>query len=219
MAGENSKEGMRRDPVCHVVCAGPGQQTEVDAQTGDFVIAADGGFRTCKEAGIVPDLLIGDFDSLAQGDCPADCCPCVRLPVEKDDTDTIAALKEGLRRGFMRFELHAALGGDVGHELANLQALLFLREHGAHATLHGQGQRVVAVAPQDGEVMLQTVPGMRVSVFAFGADAHGVCERGLKWELEDADLVQAFPLGVSNEALGTRIRLRVGAGMILVVLG
>lgn len=219
MAGENSKEGMRRDPVCHVVCAGPGQQTEVDAQTGDFVIAADGGFRTCKEAGIVPDLLIGDFDSLAQGDCPADCCPCVRLPVEKDDTDTIAALKEGLRRGFTRFELHAALGGDVGHELANLQALLFLREHGAHATLHGQGQRVVAIAPQDGEVMLQTVPGMRVSVFAFGADAHGVCERGLKWELEDADLVQAFPLGVSNEALGTRIRLRVGAGMILVVLG
>lgn len=219
MAGENSKEGMRRDPVCHVVCAGPGQQTEVDAQTGDFVIAADGGFRTCKEAGIVPDLLIGDFDSLAQGDCPADCCPCVKLPVEKDDTDTIAALKEGLRRGFTRFELHAALGGDVGHELANLQALLFLREHGAHATLHGQGQRVVAIAPQDGEVMLQTVPGMRVSVFAFGADAHGVCERGLKWELEDADLVQAFPLGVSNEALGTRIRLRVGAGMILVVLG
>ena len=219
MAGKNSKEGMRRDPVCHVVCAGPGQQTEVDAQTGDFVIAADGGFRTCKEAGIVPDLLIGDFDSLAQGDCPADCCPCVRLPVEKDDTDTIAALKEGLRRGFTRFELHAALGGDVGHELANLQALLFLREHGAHATLHGQGQRVVAIAPQDGEVMLQTVPGMRVSVFAFGADAHGVCERGLKWELEDADLVQAFPLGVSNEALGTRIRLRVGAGMLLVVLG
>ena len=139
--------------------------------------------------------------------------------MEKDDTDTIAALKEGLRRGFTCFELHAALGGDVGHELANLQALLFLREHGAHATLHGQGQRVVTIAPQDGEVMLQTVPGMRVSVFAFGADAHGVCERGLKWELEDADLVQAFPLGVSNEALGTRIRLRVGAGMLLVVLG
>ena len=219
MAGENSKGGTWRDPVCHVVCAGPGQQTEVDAQTGDFVIAADGGFRTCTEAGIVPDLLIGDFDSLAQGDCPADCCPCVRLPVEKDDTDTIAALKEGLRRGFTCFELHAALGGDVGHELANLQALLFLREHGAHATLHGQGQRVVTIAPQDGEVMLQTVPGMRVSVFAFGAAAHGVCERGLKWELEDADLAQAFPLGVSNEALGTRIRLRVGAGMLLVVLG
>lgn len=219
MAGESFKGAMRREPVCHVVCAGPGQQTRIDVQAGDFVIAADGGFRTCKEAGIVPDLLIGDFDSLAQGDCPADCCPCVRLPVEKDDTDTVAALREGLRRGFTCFELHAALGGDVGHELANLQALLFLRAHGAHGTLHGQGQRVVTVAPQDGEVMLQTVPGMRVSMFAFGGDAHGVCERGLKWELEDADLAQSFPLGVSNEALGTRIRLRVGAGLLLVVLG
>ena len=139
--------------------------------------------------------------------------------MEKDDTDTIAALREGLRRGFTCFELHAALGGDVGHELANLQALLFLREHGARGTLHGQGQRVVTIAPQDGEVMLQTVPGMRVSVFAFGGDAHGVCERGLKWELEDADLAQSFPLGVSNEALGIRIQLRVGAGLLLVVLG
>ncbi|MDD7202761.1 MAG: hypothetical protein PUH18_00230, partial [Coriobacteriaceae bacterium] len=139
--------------------------------------------------------------------------------VEKDDTDTIAALKEGLRRGFTCFELHAALGGDVGHELANLQALLFLREHGARGTLHGQGQRVVTVAPQDGEVTFPAVPGMRVSVFAFGGDAHGVCERGLKWELEDADLAQSFPLGVSNEALGTRIQLRVGAGLLLVVLG
>ena len=166
-----------------------------------------------------PDLLIGDFDSLAQGEYPADACPCVRLPVEKDDTDTVAALKEGLRRGFTCFELHAALGGDVGHELANLQALLFLRAHGAHGTLHGQGQRVVTVAPQDGEVTFPAVPGMRVSVFAFGGDAHGVCERGLKWELEDADLAQSFPLGVSNEALGTRIQLRVGAGLLLVVLG
>lgn len=219
MAGESSKEDVRREPVCHVVCAGPGQQTRIDVQVGDFVIAADGGFRTCRQVGIVPDLLIGDFDSLAQGEYPADACPCVRLPVEKDDTDTIAALKEGLRRGFMRFELHAALGGDVGHELANLQTLLFLRAHGARGTLHGQGQRVVTVAPQDGEVTFLTVPGMRVSVFAFGGDANGVCERGLKWELEDADLTQAFPLGVSNEALGTRIQLRVGAGLLLVVLG
>ena len=219
MAGENAKRDMRGEPVCHVVCAGPGQQTKIDVRPGDFVIAADGGFRTCREAGVAPDLLIGDFDSLVQGGYPAGACPCVRLPVEKDDTDTIAALKEGLRRGFTRFELHAALGGDVGHELANVQALLFLREHGAHATLHGQGQHVVTVAPQDGEVALRTMPGMRVSVLAFGGDAHGVCERGLKWELEDAELTQAFPLGVSNMALGSRIQLRVSAGMLLVVLG
>ena len=78
---------------------------------------------------------------------------------------------------------------------------------------------MITVAPHDGEVTFLTVPGMRVSVFAFGGDAHGVCERGLKWELEDADLTQAFPLGVSNEALSTRIQLRVGEGLLLVVLG
>ena len=182
----------------------------------DAVVFCDSGLKHLEALDVKPTLIVGDFDSHCNPHLDVET---IVLPCEKDDTDTIAALKEGLRRGFTCFELHAALGGDVGHELANLQALLFLRAHGAHGTLHGQGQRVVTVAPQDGEVTFPAVPGMRVSVFAFGGDAHGVCERGLKWELEDADLAQSFPLGVSNEALGTRIQLRVGAGLLLVVLG
>ena len=58
--------------------------------TGDFIIAADAGYRICQAQRIVPNLLLGDFDSMTP---PADFPRLRRLPVEKDDTDTLAALR------------------------------------------------------------------------------------------------------------------------------
>ena len=55
----------------------------------DLVIAADAGYRTCRELGIVPDQLLGDFDSMDQ---PTDFANIHRSPVEKDDTDTMLAV-------------------------------------------------------------------------------------------------------------------------------
>ncbi|MEI3347192.1 MAG: hypothetical protein V8R55_01860 [Dysosmobacter sp.] len=72
----------------------------------DLVIAADAGYRTCRELGIVPDLLLGDFDSMEQ---PEDFANIHRSPVEKDDTDTMLAVKTGLEQGCESFTSTAAL--------------------------------------------------------------------------------------------------------------
>lgn len=208
-----------RRGACHVVCAGPRGGFEPVIGARDFVIAADAGYLACVDAGIAPDFVIGDFDSMAVEEFEGAACEHVTLPTAKDDTDTVAALREGLRRGYRRFEVHCALGGDVGHELANIQTLLFLHGQGARGTLHGQGQEVRAVFPEDGEVTAATYRGERVSVFALAGDAHGVSEHGLRWELDDADLSAGFPLGVSNEALGERATFSVREGQLLVVLG
>ena len=212
---------MGHQGTCHVVSAAPASGAlALPLAPGDLVIAADGGYDLCRRSGVPVDVLIGDFDSLDRGKAPRDgSVELLELPCAKDDTDTIAALREGLSRGYRRFEIHAALGGDVGHELANVQALCFLREHGARGTLHGGGQSLMLVFPEDGPCAVATRPGMRVSVLAFAGTASGVCERGLRWELSDAVLEPGFPVGVSNEALGDAVCFSVGSGALLVVLG
>lgn len=210
---------MSRKPCCHIVCAGPAGELSLKREPDDFVIAADGGYLLCQSAHIEPDLYVGDSDSLSPELYSKISCPRLDLPVEKDDTDTLAAVKEGLVRGFSRFELYAALGGDLGHTLANVQTLLYLRKAGAHGVLHGAGQDLCLVLPEDGSCTVPTSPGCRVSVFSWTPVSHGVYERGLKWELEDAELSGSFPLGVSNEALGDEAHISVAEGVLAVVVG
>ena len=89
-----------------------------DAQDA-FLICADGGMDTARKYGIHPDLLIGDFDSM-QGSLP-DGIETIRLKPEKDDTDLLAAVREGLQRGYREYILLGALGGErFDHSYANL---------------------------------------------------------------------------------------------------
>ena len=175
---------------------------------GDFLIAVDGGFAHCLAAGLEPDLFVGDLDSLSPELVSLIGCERIELPCEKDDTDTVYACKEGLARGYESFVLHCALGGDVGHELANIQTLAFLRERGARGTLLGGSQQVHLVTPDASPAS-----------FSLGDAAHGVIERGLQWELEDAAFTNAMPLGVSNVTTHERFEIGVRDGMLLVVIG
>ena len=117
---------MRR---CFIFAAGTYYGLRERPRTGDLVLAADAGYLACRQAGVVPDLLLGDFDSMDQ---PADFDRIRRVPVEKDDTDTMLAVKTGLEQGCGEFYLYGGTGGKrLDHTLANLQTLLYLRRHGA----------------------------------------------------------------------------------------
>ena len=178
---------------------------------GDTVIAADGGWRTCRQEGITPDLLLGDFDSLPE-------VPHFdhirRVPVEKDDTDMMLAIKEGLRRGETVFHLYGGMGGRTDHTIANLQSLLYLACHGARGWLYGDQERLTAIC--DGELTLPAREKGIVSVFCMGADAEGVTIQGAQYPLEDAALTADFPLGVSNHFIGSAVRVAVRRGCLLI---
>ena len=162
---------------------------------GDFVIAADAGYRHCLEAGIVPDLLLGDFDSMDQ---PADFTNVHRSPVEKDDTDTMLAVRTGLERGCTDFFLYGGTGGRrLDHTLANLQTLLFLRRRGARGYLY-DNDFIWTVIENESLTVEKTVEWGLFSAFCLGDRAEGVDETGLQYPLENAVLTPDFPVGVSN---------------------
>jgi thiamine pyrophosphokinase len=179
----------------------------------DFVIAADAGYLTCRKAGVTPDLLLGDFDSMEQ---PEEFANVLRVPVEKDDTDTMLAAKEGLRRGCDTFYLYGATGGKrLDHTLANLQTLLWLRREGAHGYLYDDDFIYTAIRNET-----LTIPGTvewgLVSVFCMGAEAHGIDETGMQYSLKDASLAAHQPMGVSNHMMSKEARITVRDGELIV---
>ncbi len=177
---------------------------------GDFIIAADAGYR--QLGGIKPDLVVGDFDSLGfvpEGETV------VRHPVRKDDTDTLLAVKLGLSKGYRQFIILGGIGGRLDHTVANLQTLAYLVAHGAKGCLVGEGESALLLQNSS----LRFAPGQTgtISVFALGATALGVTAEGLDYPLESATLTCDYPLGVSNAFTGEPARIGVEQGRLLVI--
>ena len=89
----------------------------------DFIIACDKGAQYAAEEGVVPDLTAGDFDSVPKGFRPAG--ETAVLPTEKNDTDTMFAVRKALSWGCAQIYLYCAEGGRPDHFLGNIQAALF----------------------------------------------------------------------------------------------
>jgi thiamine pyrophosphokinase len=213
-----------RSARCIIVGAGDFFGLRRNPKHGDLLIAADAGLCNIVKCGLTPDIILGDFDSLDSedtidftGDKISIKKPeIIRYPIEKDDTDMILAVKEGLSRGFTEFDLYGGTGGRVDHLFANLQTLAFLSCRGASGRLYGENYIVTAVT--DGYIRLSTRAGATVSVFAHGGPAEGVTLSGLKYALEGATLATDFPLGVSNIATGENAFIEVKRGTLLVVI-
>lgn len=201
---------MRR---CFIFAAGTFYGLRRPPAPGDLVIAADAGYRACRAAGITPDLLLGDFDSMEQ---PADFANVVRSPVEKDDTDTMLAVKTALEEGCREVFLYGGTGGArLDHTLANLQSLLYLRRRGARGWMYDR-DFLWTVIENETLTVERTVEWGLLSAFCLGADASGVDEEGVQYPLRDAVLTAAFPLGVSNHILEPKARITVRQGALAV---
>ena len=198
-------------PLCIIVGAmEPGRIPPPGPE--DLLIAADRGWEHLRRQGLTPHLIVGDFDSLGwtpEGE------NVICHPVEKDDTDTMLAIKTGLERGYRDFVLYGCLGGRLDHAYANLQALVFLARRGASGWLLGEGLAVTAI--RNGR--LDFSPGHEgvISVFCPDGEARGVTLTGLHYPLQDAVLTSAFPLGVSNRFTGEAASVSVEDGTLLVM--
>ena len=176
----------------------------------DLLIAADGGLKHFAKLDRAPDVILGDFDSL--GYIPDGARV---FPVEKDDTDVMLAIRHGLEAGCQVFLIYGGMEGKrLDHTIANLQALSFLRAHGARGYLIGREQ--VATVIENEKAVFSGCEGI-LSVFCMGEPATGVTIRGMKYQLEDGTLTADFPLGVSNHFAGRNSEISVKNGKLLMI--
>jgi len=179
-------------------------------EENDFILCADGGWKIAQKAGVEPHCVIGDFDS---SDAP-ESGAVETHPVMKDDTDTMLCLKKGLALGYERFLFVGGFGGRLDHTLANLQSLHYAAVHGAQAEMNDGICRAMVV--RDGAVKLARRDG-KLSLFALTDKCLGVTVRGALYPVEDGELTNAFPLGVSNDYAADEVEISVRDGALLIV--
>ena len=200
------------ESICYIVGAAPTEALPAPRE-GDFLIAADRGYKALRAAGIAPDLIMGDFDSLGYTPEGENVLP--HSPI-KDDTDLLLAIRWAMERGWRRFVIYGALGGKrLDQTVASFQTLRFLADHGAKGRLVGDGWNVALL--QNAALRFPETASGWLSLFVSGEEARGVTLRGLKYELTDAALTCGMPLGVSNEFLGCEARIAVADGVLFVL--
>lgn len=183
----------------------------IELPQGSLVLCADGGYQYALQLGIKPDCLVGDFDTYC-GTLPE--LEIIRHPIQKDDTDTMLAVKLGLARGCDEFVIYGGIGGRLDHTVANIQTLHYLHEQGAHGIL--LGERNKAMLHTKGTRRYPREDGY-FSVFAYGGVCKGISLSGTEYPLKDAELTTAFPLGVSNHITAEEAEVSLESGLLLLI--
>lgn len=178
---------------------------------GDLIIAADRGAEILAKRGIAPHITVGDFDSSSV--IPEE--NVIKLPVEKDVTDTHAAVDIALERGFDEIHIYGGMGGRVDHTFANYSLVASLAVKGIKAYLSGEGYCITAVS--DGKITLEGRKGSTLSVFSWSEVSRGVTLSGVKYPLCQAELHKNFALGVSNSFSEEYAEISVSDGILLVM--
>ena len=176
-----------------------------------YIIAADSGYNTVKKLGFTPNLTLGDFDSLKEKPI---CGEIMTVAAEKDDTDTMLAVKTALERGFNYISIVGALGGRLDHTFANIQTLAYILRHGGFGRLIDENDTVELL--NTGEYSSERKDGMYLSLFSYGETAV-ITSRGTKYDLTKHTLDNTFPLGVSNEITDDKCSISVHKGQLLVI--
>lgn len=197
---------------CYIVGAGECFGLDFSKDEGDYIIAADAGYRYLMEAGKVPDMVVGDFDTLKYlPEHPN----VVQLPCEKDVTDTWEAVTRGLDKGYKEFHIYGCTGGRIEHTIANIQLLARIAEEGGSGYLYDEKSILTVI--KDSEIAFDESFTGYISVFSLSEKSSGVTIEGLKYETVNVELSNSFPLGVSNEFTGKASKISVDEGCLLIV--
>lgn len=200
---------MTGNNICSIICGAPDGGIDKSLVEG-LVICADKGLDHALAAGIMPDIVVGDFDSskvqIPQG------VECIRVSPIKDDTDAMLAAETAMERGCSELRFFCAVGGRFDHTFANVQMLEHLRNKGATAVLYGGGEKISLLCGGE-KAVIPYFSGF-VSVFALTESAV-VSESGMKYPLVRHTINRSFPLGVSNEVEAERGIVEVHEGIVI----
>lgn len=160
----------------------------------DFVICADRGTDFAKRAGIIPDLVVGDFDSEPSVLFPE--CKTVRLIPEKDDTDTMHSVDLAFENGCTDIVILGALGGRFDHSFANVAVLVYIHNKGGKGILLSENERVEYI--EHGHYEYSHMCGKTFSLFPFGCEGVCVSYSGTKYPLDKYYVTAGVTIGISN---------------------
>jgi len=185
----------------------------------DQLICVDSGAEHAVALGFVPQVVVGDMDSIdqtilagfqRQGVCIK------KFPAEKDDTDTALGLAEALAGHPDEIIILGATGTRFDHTLANVHLLRVALEHHVLARIINEVNEISLVAPQQPAVV-EGEPGDVFSLLPLTEKVTGVCVKGVRWPLQDATFSIGNPFGVSNRLAEGKTDISIASGLMLLI--
>ena len=178
----------------------------------DYVIAADGGWQLALQMGVVPSMLVADFDSLGIPPLP-DGVELISLPTEKDVTDTAEAMRLAHEAGYRSFLLLGCTGGRLDHQQATLAVAADYAQRGCEVMLADEQNEIHLLTP--GSYVFPACPDEKVSFFAFSKEVAGLFVDGLKYPITNYTLSPFDALCVSNEWVGEDASISFKDGLLM----
>jgi len=178
----------------------------------DFIVLCDSGLKHLESLQVKPGLIVGDFDS---HDNPHLDVETIVLPCEKDDTDTVFAVKEALKRGFENFILIGVVGARLDHTLGNVSILLYLDSLGKKGKIIDDYSEMEIVSNKPAYIE-DSYPFF--SLLNITGNAKGITIENAKYPLNNADITCEYQYGVSNEVTpGKTAKVTVKEGKLLLI--
>ena len=186
----------------------------------DYIVCADAGMRFCHSAGIMPDLILGDFDSVDEESYEyfQKVCPerMERFPTHKDETDTELALLRAIDAGADAITMIGATGTRLDHVMGNIQMLKLALDRKVSCQIVDAHNRIRMV-DKFAELKKADQFGKYVSLLPFTPEVRGITLKGFAYEVEDFTLVSGIARGVSNELEAEIAAISCEDGMLLVI--
>lgn len=181
----------------------------------DFVIACDSGIESCKDIGMTPNLIVGDFDSHKKPDTDIEI---ITLPTAKDDTDTMFATKEAVKRGFSEVVLLGVVGDRIDHTLANVYILSYLQDEGVNGMIVDDFSEMLIISENGQNISRISDNYKFFSLLCLEGKVEGVTIKNAKFPLENGIITPNHQYATSNEVLpGEEAEVCIEKGSALLV--
>ncbi|MBQ9112846.1 MAG: thiamine diphosphokinase [Clostridia bacterium] len=182
-------------------------------RSDDLCIAADSGYKNALALGERVDILLGDFDSFTEK--LPDSIEIVRVPAEKDFTDTQLAVQTAIERGADDIVIIGGLSGRLDHTLSNMSILEDLCKLRVHAVITDGNNRVRYLSSTS--TLIARSGYTYLSIIAVSERLKGVSIEGCKYPLKNATIARTNQFAVSNEITGNCALISVRKGECYIV--
>lgn len=193
-----------------------------ECENSDIVICADGGAEFAKENGVIPDYLIGDFDSIDKEVfdfykvAASSNTKIIEYPCDKDFTDTELCVDKAIELGSTEICIAAGIGSRLDHSLGNILLLHKILEKGIKGYIAAQ-DCYIYLCNSNHELYLQGDLGQTISILPFMGNVGGVNLEGLKFPLKNATIRVGQSIGLSNVFVKKLCKIEIEKGELLII--
>lgn len=199
---------------CVIVSGAPENDVEYMKPyfNNSYIICADSGYKKCERLGIIPNLIIGDFDSSDKPKCE---CEIISLDVRKDDTDTFHCVKIAVDKGFDEIIILGGIGSRIDHTYSNILSVNYCFDHHIKCALVNKNNLIRIIS---GDNVIKSNGFKYFSVFALFDKCVGLTINNAEYNLNNAAILPSQQYTQSNEFVTDTVQINIKEGKILLIL-